>query len=77
VPILGGGRLTGRVGRTTLGLINMETRKDQFSASPAGNFGVVRVKRDILQRSSIGFLATNRSVAQIGAGSNQAFGVDG
>jgi hypothetical protein len=77
VPILGGGRLTGRVGRTTVGLINMETRKDQVSAAPAGNFGVVRVKRDILRRSSIGLLATNRSVAQIGSGSNQAFGVDG
>jgi hypothetical protein len=77
VPILGGGRLTGRIGRTTVGLINMETRKDQFSAAPAGNFGVVRVKRDILRRSSIGLLATNRSVAQIGSGSNQAFGVDG
>src|SRR5262245_48645276 len=77
VPILGGGRLTGRIGRTTVGLINMETRKDQFSATPAGNFGVVRVKRDILRRSSIGLLATNRSVAQIGMGSNQAFGVDG
>jgi hypothetical protein len=77
VPILGGGRLTGRVGRTTLGLINMETREDTFSSAPAGNFAVVRVKRDILRRSSIGLLATNRSVAQIAAGSNQAFGVDG
>ena len=77
VPILGGGRLTGRVGRTTLGLINMETREDRFSTAPASNFSVVRVKRDILRRSSIGLLATNRSVAQIGTGSNQAFGVDG
>ena len=54
VPILGGGRLTGRVGRTTLGLINMETRQDRFastpgtfSITPAGNFSVVRIKRDI------------------------------
>jgi hypothetical protein len=84
VPILGGGRLTGRVGRTTLGLINMETRQDRFASSPdtlsitpSGNFSVVRIKRDILRRSSIGLLATNRSVAQIGKGSNQAFGVDG
>src|SRR6185503_5139335 len=41
VPIWGGGRLTGRVGgRTTLGLINMETREDDASASPATNFSV-------------------------------------
>jgi hypothetical protein len=76
VPILGGGRLTGRVGRTTLGLINMETREDAVSNSPRTNFSVVRVKRDILGRSSIGLLATNRSAAQIGDGSNQVFGVD-
>jgi len=76
VPIWGGGRLTGRVGRTTLGLINMETREDEASVSPAANFSVVRVKRDIFRRSSIGVLATNRSIAQAGKGSNQAFGVD-
>jgi len=77
VPTLGGGRLTGRVGRTTLGLINIETREHQASGSPATNFSVVRVKRDILRRSSIGVLATNRSMVQSGIGSNQAFGVDG
>jgi hypothetical protein len=76
VPIWGGGRLTGRVGRTTLGLINMETREDAVSNSPATNFSVVRVKRDILRRSSIGLLATNRSSVQVGNGSNQVFGVD-
>jgi uncharacterized protein DUF5916 len=76
VPIWGGGRLTGRVGRTTLGLINMETRDDALSNSPATNFSVVRVKRDILGRSSIGLLATNRSTAQAGNGSNQVVGID-
>jgi uncharacterized protein DUF5916 len=76
VPIWGGGRLTGRIGRTTLGLINMETRDDRLSISPATNFSVVRVKRDILRRSSIGLLATNRSTTQSGNGSNQVFGVD-
>jgi hypothetical protein len=76
VPIWGGGRLTGRVGRTTLGLINMETRDDRVSNSPATNFSVVRVKRDILRRSSIGLLATNRSTAQAGSGANQVFGID-
>jgi hypothetical protein len=76
VPIWGGGRLTGRVGRTTLGLINMETREDDASSSLASNFSVVRVKRDIFRRSNIGVLATNRSIAQSGRGSNQTFGID-
>ena len=37
----------------------------------------VRVKRDILRRSSVGLIATARSKAQVQSGSNQVFGVDG
>jgi hypothetical protein len=77
VPILGGGRLTGRVGRFSLGLVNMQTRDDDSAGAEATNFSVVRVKRDILRRSSIGVLATSRSRAQTLSGSNQAYGVDG
>jgi hypothetical protein len=78
VPILGGGRVTGRLGRYSLGLVNMQTRKDETAGAPSTNFSVVRVKRDILRRSSIGLLATSRSASQTAAGSsNQAYGVDG
>jgi hypothetical protein len=38
---------------------------------------VLRVKRDILRRSSVGAILTSRSVAQDLRGSNQAYGVDG
>ena len=38
---------------------------------------MVRLKRDILRRSSLGVLITGRSVGQDGAGTNEAFGVDG
>ena len=48
-----------------------------MSATPDTNFTVVRVKRDILRRSTIGAMFTNRSVsACCGTGSNQAYGVD-
>jgi Domain of unknown function (DUF5916) len=77
VPILGGGRVTGRVGRYSLGLVNMQTRDDTAAAAEATNFTVVRLKRDVLRKSSIGVLATNRSKAQALPGSNQVFGVDG
>jgi hypothetical protein len=77
VPILGGGRVTGRVGRYSLGVVNMQTRKDTDASAPATNFSVVRVKRDVLRRSSIGLLATSRSRAQSTRGSNQTYGVDG
>jgi hypothetical protein len=41
------------------------------------NFTVVRVKRDILRRSTIGGIFTNRSVSLVGDGSSQVYGVDG
>ena len=40
------------------------------------NFTVARVKRDILGRSYIGAIFTNRSVGLRGSGASQAYGVD-
>jgi len=77
VPILGGGRVTGRMGRYSLGVVDMQTRTDATAKAQATNFSVVRVKRDILRKSSIGFLGTARSKAQTLPGSNQVYGVDG
>jgi hypothetical protein len=81
VPIVGGGRLTGRAGRFSLGLLDMRTGEpypwSPETAAPDTNFAVVRVKRDILRRSSIGAIVTSRSVAQTGTGSNEAYGLDG
>ena len=44
--------------------------------APSTNFTVLRAKRDILRRSSIGVLFTGRSQSREGNGSNQAFGAD-
>jgi hypothetical protein len=55
----------------------METRQDDAAGVPATNFSVVRLKRDVLRRSSIGVIATGRSRSQTLSGSNQTFGVDG
>ena len=74
VPILGGGRLTGRIGKYQVGLINMQTRDDEASGTEATNFSVVRVRRDVFRRSSIGVMGTSRSVAQSRPGSNQFYG---
>ncbi len=77
VPIFGGGRVTGRIGRYSLGVVNMQTEDDAAAAVQSTNFTVVRVKRDILRRSSLGALFTSRSRSQTRAGSNQVYGVDG
>jgi hypothetical protein len=77
VPIEAGGRLTGRVGAYTVGLLNIQTDDVRATEVRGTNFSVVRLKRDVFRRSSIGALFTNRSVGQGGVGANTAMGVDG
>jgi len=77
VPVLAGGRLTGRAGRFTIGAVDIGTRDAPKAGATATNFSVLRLRRDILRRSSVGVLATKRSAAQNGIGSNDAYGVDG
>src|SRR5206468_6865770 len=77
VPIDVGGRLTGKVGKFAVGVMNIQTGDEPVSGATPTNFTVLRVKRDILRRSSVGAMFTNRSVSTVAAGSNQAYGVDG
>ena len=76
VPIIGGGRVTGKVGSFDVGALNIQTDDEVISGATMTNFSVVRMKRDILRRSSVGMILTNRSVSSVGNGSNQAFGAD-
>ena len=78
VPLNVGGRLTGRAGAYSIGVLNIQTGdKTEELGAPATNFSVFRVKRDVLRRSSIGLLFTNRSESVIGTGANRAYGIDG
>ena len=63
IPINGGGRLTGKVGKYAVGVMNIQTGDEAVSQTEPTNFTVVRVKRDILKRSSIGAMFTNRSTS--------------
>jgi len=77
VPIDAGGRLTGKVGRYGIGVMNLATRDDDVSKTPRTDFTVVRVKRDILRRSAIGLIATHRTQSAVVAGaSNLVYGAD-
>ena len=80
VPVDAGVRLTGRVGEWSLGLADVQTEAvDTIPGTrqtvPEDNWSVVRVKRNVGRRSSIGMLATNRESA--GSDYNRTFGVDG
>ena len=59
IPILGGARVSGRVGGTSIGLLNMQT-EEVGGLTPANNFTVGRVQRELPNRSAIGAIFTNR-----------------
>jgi hypothetical protein len=77
VPIIGGGRVTGRVGKYTVGVLNITTEEETLAARQVenANFTAVRVKRNVLANSSIGAIVLN---SQDGISNyNRAIGVDG
>ncbi len=78
IPIDAGLRLSGRVGRFDLGLLNMQTRR-VGGVAPANNFSVLRLSRELRNRSSVGVIAVNRQSTTAFAGRrpfNRTFGVD-
>jgi hypothetical protein len=77
VPINVGARLTGKIGNFDIGALNISTDADDFSNIESTGFSVLRVKRDIFRRSSIGAIFTDRSESLVGDGSSQLYGIDG
>ncbi|MGE3512816.1 MAG: DUF5916 domain-containing protein, partial [Vicinamibacterales bacterium] len=57
IPIIAGGRLTGKVGPVGIGVINVQTDEKPDAGALSTNFSVVRLKSDILRRSTIGVIA--------------------
>ncbi len=63
VPILGGGRLSGKINNTSFGLLNMftdEVNDDEATAIQQNNFTVARVSHQFAQRSYVGGMFVNR-----------------
>ncbi len=79
IPIIGGGRLSGKVGNNTnVGFLNMQT--DRVAGTPSNNFTVARVRQDFLNRSNIGAMFVNRAATGSAAGDhdfNRSYAVDG
>ncbi|MEQ1898682.1 MAG: DUF5916 domain-containing protein [Vicinamibacterales bacterium] len=61
VPIVGGGRLTGKAGAYTIGVVDIQTEQTPAIGEPSTNFGVLRLRRDILKKSYVGVMATRRT----------------
>jgi hypothetical protein len=73
VPVLAGARLVGRVGSWDLGLLEMQTESQ--SNSPSENFGVLRLRRPVLNPYSTAGLMVTSYLAD--GQHNLAFGADG
>jgi len=79
IPIIGGIRLNGKQGNTSIGLVSIQTKKSTFddeeaSPVPETNFSVLRLKQDIFSRSNIGIMILNKQ--RRGGGYNRSFGFD-
>ncbi|MGE3520176.1 MAG: DUF5916 domain-containing protein [Vicinamibacterales bacterium] len=76
VPVVGGGRLTGKQGPYDIAALNIQTGDKPSIGALATNFSALRVKRDILSRSNIGMIATMRNPSAPGQSSTATYGVD-
>ena len=79
IPIMGGGRVSGKAGKFNVGLLNMQT-SDYNDTVASTNFSVARVSRDLPNRSSIGAIFTNRQATGDLAGDEEhgrTYGLDG
>ena len=75
IPILGGLRMTGKAGANNIGLLFMGTDEVE-GVRDKDEFGVVRLSRDLPNRSSVGMIFTSRE-GEASGDTNRAYGVDG
>ena len=75
VPIPAGLRLTGKLGGFSLGAVSMQTRGSE--GARATNYGVFRLRRNVMKGSDLGFLFMNRQATDTSGDYNRVFGVDG
>jgi hypothetical protein len=75
LPLLGGGRLTGRVGDFTVG--GMQLLTNDFSTLKGQSYSVGRVARELGRRSRIGVIGVQRIARDSTDDWHRTFGVDG
>jgi hypothetical protein len=84
IGILGGARLSGKVGRFNVGVMDMQTEsatspRTGALIAPGNNFALARVQREIGRRSNFGAVFVNRQATGAAAAPqdfNRAYGLD-
>lgn len=75
VPIIAGGRLSGRVGDWAVGLLDMRT--EAANGRPGENFAVLRIRRSVGAASDVGAMFVDRTGVGDGGGLvGRSYGVD-
>ena len=79
VPIIGGARLSGKIGQTNIGLLSMFTDDVMAAGIEKNNFTVARVNQDFPNsRSSVGGIFINRAgIGDTSDDYNRVFAADG
>ncbi len=79
IPIVGGARITGKVGRYDVGFLDMKTESvgepGQTNRIPSSNYLVGRLKRNLLTNSWIGAMTTHRD-STVEGDYNRVYGTD-
>ena len=75
IPILGGGKMTGKIGPYGIGILNVLTNtfaeeetgvpEEKMFNEPRTNYSVLRVNRDILKGSTVGGIFINKQDADV------------
>jgi len=74
IRIYGGARITGRIGKWDVGLLDMQTK--EYEETPSENFGVLRMRRQVINPNSyVGGIFTSR--LGMNGEQNFAYGLDG
>ena len=74
VPIVAGARLTGRAAGLSVGALTVQT--ESTPASPATNYSVLRVRRNLFGASDVGAIVMSRQNTSAGGDYNRVYGVD-
>ncbi len=77
VPIVGGGRLTGRIGSTTVGAMQIFTDESPAGTVSGQSYTVLRALREVSRRSRIGVIGVQRQSTDSSGSYNRTIGLDG
>jgi len=79
VPIVGGGRVSGRTLGLNVGVLNMQTKRVE-GTTPAQNFTAARLEKELPNRSGVALLFTNRTATgsdSVDGDTGRTYGAEG